>query len=464
LFTNPLSLAARLLQPASASEAALRIDLIRSINANVRPPATLLFGLLFGSFALHWVAWPQAALWAAVIAGYPIATIPLRRKVFGANYGNERAGEFHAKALLIMMPLHLVWVAYVPMCWIAGDPFNNSFLMIFLLAGLLSSIQIYGPCIYLSLPAMLIYLPVISTHFLRTGSTLDPFLPVMQILFCVLLTTVALRHFRTFRESVARRLTIEALVRDLESARDAALAANHAKSSFLANMSHELRTPLNAIIGFSKIISDGMLGPVSPPKYGQYADDIHDSGIHLLALINDLLDLSKIEAGNRELEETPIALEPLFDELCEQAKQQADSAGVSIARETPAGIRLIADDRAVRQILQNFLSNAVKYSPAGGRVLLFARFGEDGALRIGVEDHGAGMDEKSLRTALQPYSQLSHMTAVEGRGTGLGLPLARALIELHGAAFHIESAPNAGTRVWGTFGRERIETKIAAAA
>jgi two-component system, cell cycle sensor histidine kinase PleC len=444
------------LQPKSPVDAALLIELTRSVNNNVRPAGTLVFGLFFGGFALHWAPWPYVAAWTALIAFYPLLTVPLRRAIFQAHYTDAEAGRFLAKALVLMMPLHVVWATYVPMCWIAGDPANNAFLVIFLLAGLISTVQIYGPCIYLSLPALLIYAPVISTHNLRTGSMLDPVLPAIQLLFCVLLALVALRHFRTFRESVERRLTIEALVHQLEAARDAALAANKAKSSFLASMSHELRTPLNAIIGFSDIITQGMLGPVAPAKYGEYVSDIHNSGVRLLSLINDLLDLSKIEAGGRALEETPVCLAPLFDDLVAGIRYQAEIAQVAVVAETPPDVTLLADERGVRQILQNFLSNGVKYSRPGSEVRLFARPGDAGMLLVGVEDHGIGMDEKGVLIALEPYSQLSNLTAIEGRGSGLGLPLARALIELHDARFHIESAPGVGTRVWSEFPAGRV--------
>ena len=449
--STPLRIASRLLQPKTAAEASLLIDLTRSVNDNVRPAGTLIFGLFFGGFALQWTSTVNAAIWTALIVFYPIVTVPLRRRIFTHPYATAEAGQFLAKALTLMLPLHVVWASYVPMCWVPGNPGNNAFLVIFLLAGLISAVQIYGPCIYLSLPALIIYAPVISTHYLKTGSVLDPVLPVIQLLFCGLLALVALRHFRTFRESVSRRLTIEALAKQLETARDTALAANQAKSSFLASMSHELRTPLNAIIGFSDIIAQGMLGPVAPAKYGEYGRDIHTSGVRLLALINDLLDLSKIEAGTRSLEESHVGLAALIGDLVDGLLQQAESAKVRVVAEVSSGLTLVADERALRQILQNFLSNAVKYSKQDGEVSVFAREGVDGAVCVGVADHGVGMDEKSLRVALEPYSQLSHVTAVEGRGTGLGLPLARALIELHGATFHIESAPNAGTTVWAEF-------------
>jgi signal transduction histidine kinase len=462
--TRFFDIAARRLQPKTAVAANLQIDLMRSVHANVRPAGTLVFGLFFGAFALQWTGYLEAAVWTALIVFYPIVTAPLRKRVFLAPYEAGEAGRFMVKALALMLPLHFVWAAYVPMCWIDGNASNNAFLVIFLLAGLISAVQIYGPCIQLSLPALIVYVPVISTHYLHTGNRLDGFLPIIQFLFCGLLAMVAIRHYKTFRESVSRRLTIEALVGQLEAARDAALAANKAKSSFLASMSHELRTPLNAIIGFSEIITEGVLGPVAPAKYGEYVADIHDSGVRLLALINDLLDLSKIEAGRRELAETELCLAPLLNDIATGVRSAAAAANLTVTAAAAPDLSLLADERALRQIMQNFLSNAIKYSRSGGTVVLFARLTGGGALQVGVEDNGIGMDEAGIRIALAPYSALSHVTAVAGRGTGLGLPLARALIELHGAAFRIESTPGVGTRVWCEFGSDRVAAGIHKAA
>jgi signal transduction histidine kinase len=444
------------LTPPSADEARLRIEVTKSVNANIKPMATLVFGLFFGAFALQWVAWPYAVTWAVLIAGYPIATYPLRRRIFNAEYRSDQSVEFLVKAAALMMPLHVVWAAYVPMCWIDGNPTNNAFLVIFMLACLMATVQLYGSCLFLSLPAFIIFTPVIVTHYLRTGSPLDGVLPAVQMLFCIVLATTAFKHFVIFRQSFIRRLTIEKLAAELKIARDEALAANRAKSAFLAGMSHELRTPLNAIIGFSDLIGQEIVGPISPPKYREYVGDIHSSGVHLLTLINDLLDLSKIEAGKKELQNERTEISTLTNDVLILVRPQADAAGIVIATDLAPGVALFADRRAIGQILINFLSNAVKYSPHGATVTLFARRKPDGGLDLGVDDHGIGMDEEGLRKALEPYGQASHMITVEGKGTGLGLPIAKALIELHGAVFHIESVAGRGTEVWGEFPPRRV--------
>ncbi len=239
--------------------------------------------------------------------------------------------------------------------------------------------------------------------------------------------------------------------RDLAEAKFAAEEANLAKSRFLAGMSHELRTPLNAIIGFSDVIRQETFGPLSPPRYAGYIDDIHRSGEHLLSLINDVLDMAKVEAGKFELSPATLDLAALADRALTLVAPQAASGGIRLVREIAPGLAVTADDRAMRQVLVNLLSNAVKFTEAGGRVCLFAHRLDDGGLALGVEDSGVGMSKEGLATALEPFGQVQGTMMVAGNGTGLGLPIAKSLVEAHGARFCIETAPGKGTRVWSEF-------------
>jgi PAS domain S-box-containing protein len=244
---------------------------------------------------------------------------------------------------------------------------------------------------------------------------------------------------------------------ELEGAKAEAEAANNAKSRFLAAMSHELRTPLNAIIGFSDLIRNRVFGPIAPPRYASYVEDIHKSGTHLLSLINDVLDMAKIEAQKFELAHTCFALQHLAEAALLLVRPQALAKEIELADDIcDCELMLDADERALRQVLVNLLSNAVKFTPRGGRVRLFAERTDHGGLAIGVEDDGAGMTAEGLVTALEPFGQVHRDVATERSGTGLGLPLAKAMIEAHHAVFHIESELGAGTRVWGTFPPEAV--------
>jgi NO-binding membrane sensor protein with MHYT domain/nitrogen-specific signal transduction histidine kinase len=257
---------------------------------------------------------------------------------------------------------------------------------------------------------------------------------------------------------------LEATRHNLLIAKSQAEAGNRAKSNFLSNMSHELRTPLNAIIGFTDLIRQQVLGPVvGPTKYLEYIDDVHHSGEHLLSLINDILDLAKIEAGRHELEMIELDVASLLRQAVIFVQPQAKKARVTIFREGDVADALKGDERAMVQIVTNLLSNAVKFSHPGGRVRLFARGLATGGLTLGVEDEGTGMSNEGLKKAMEPFGQAAAMETVEGRGSGLGLPIVKALVEAQGGSFHLESKLGVGTRAWVEFPATRLVRRRQAA-
>jgi signal transduction histidine kinase len=232
--------------------------------------------------------------------------------------------------------------------------------------------------------------------------------------------------------------------------------ASRAKSAFLAGMSHELRTPLNAIIGFSDIIRTGIPG-TDAEKTRDYASDIYSSGQHLLKLISDILEVSRIEAGKLDLRKEELAIAEVIAGCVRLVSHRATEAGVQLtvagAAESP---RLFADETRVKQILLNLLSNALKFTAPGGLVTIGAAIAPDGAVTITVTDTGIGMTPDDIAIAMQPFGQVDSSLARRFEGTGLGLPLTKALVELHGGRLTIDSVPRVGTTATVIFPNERL--------
>ena len=249
-----------------------------------------------------------------------------------------------------------------------------------------------------------------------------------------------LRAARAFEELRANQEVLMA-------AKVAAEAASKAKTEFLANMSHELRTPLNAIIGFSTMMRDGTLGPM-PDKYQAYPGLITESGEHLLDIINSVLDIAKAESDKLVLDRREVEVEPIVRFSSDLALQMATKAQVQYAVEMPGDLpRVYADAPKLRQVLLNLLSNAIKFTPSGGRVTLKVQPDEWGGIAFLVQDTGIGMNQDNIQVALTPFGQVDAKLARKYGGVGLGLPLSKKLVELHGGTLEIESAPGAGTTV-----------------
>jgi PAS domain S-box-containing protein len=265
--------------------------------------------------------------------------------------------------------------------------------------------------------------------------------------------TPAEKYCAVFRDISAWKKVEQELI----NARQQAEKASATKSEFLAKISHEIRTPLNAIIGFSEVMMDERFGPIGNERYREYLKDIHASGGHLLSLLNDLLDLSKIEAGKLDLSFESIDLNDVAQQAVAIIQPQASRERIIIRMSLPRALPPVnADARSVRQIILNLLSNSIKYTGAGGQVIVSTAVTDNGDVALRIRDTGTGMTEQELETALEPFRQLAAARSAGAEGAGLGLPLSKALAEANRARFNIKSAPNAGTLVEVVFPVARV--------
>src|SRR5215469_12883036 len=307
--------------------------------------------------------------------------------------------------------------------------------------------------------------PVVAPLIVITFAAGDPAhiaLGVLYLAFALNLSLMARRSFASLIALIRNKAEKEKLVGRLFEANRRAESALRAKSEFLANMSHELRTPLNAVIGFSEIISGEVLGPIGNEKYLEYARDLNASGRHLLELINDILDLTKITAERLDLADEIIDVTDLIESCVRMVARRAAAQEVNlvhvIAPEV-AGVR--GDERRLRQVVLNLLTNSVKFTPAGGSVAVRASIELD-RLVIEVRDTGVGISESDLPMVLEPFGQVDNAFNRTGGGTGLGLPLTKKLVELHGGVFVIENVPDHGTVVRAILPPDRVVSSIPA--
>lgn len=345
------------------------------------------------------------------------------------------AGEgfviFHFATLLIVVAMNTMQSATLPKCLLAS-----------------------------TLPMTL----VVTVSFLKEVDPIHYTLAAMAIGaqgFFFILGNQLLKNANTMLEYRADK---DHLIAELETAnamsdeaRRRAEAANLAKSRFLATMSHELRTPLNAILGFSEIMKDEVLGPMANKNYRSYAEDIHGSGQHLLNLINEILDLSRIEAGRHELHEEPLYLDDVVEECGTMMKVRAKAKSISLHHtHEPDLPRVWADERALRQVVLNLMSNAVKFTPVGGEVRIIVGPTSDGGQYVSIKDSGPGIPEEEIPTVLEAFGQGSHAIKTAEPGTGLGLSIVQALVNMHDGKFSLKSKLGEGTEVTVTLPRARI--------
>ena len=335
------------------------------------------------------------------------------------------------------------------------------------LDGQLSRLGRYGSTVALATMAAGVAVPLHILVRKLEGLTTGP-LSIMNLFFEVMIVAAPIIFYA--RDVIAQlqksRARLDEMSRHLAITADQAKEANKAKSAFLANMSHELRTPLNAIMGFSEVMKDEHLGPVHNPRYLAYAADIHSSGRYLLGIINDILDLSKIEAGKMSVENAEqFPLRHSLEGSLAMVSDLGEKYGVHVIGELPPDhVHLVAVDRMIRQIMINLLGNAIKFTPIGGSVRVSGAALDCGGYAVTVQDSGIGMTEDEITQAMTPFGQVENKMTATHNGTGLGLPLAKAMLELHDGTLAISSMPGRGTRIVLNFPASRIRIGRSAAA
>jgi two-component system cell cycle sensor histidine kinase PleC len=257
-------------------------------------------------------------------------------------------------------------------------------------------------------------------------------------------TVADLRRSRQQLEKQAQQLV--ELAENYALEKDRAEDASRIKSEFLANVSHELRTPLNAIIGFSEMMLSGAFGPLGDDRYGEYCQDIRESGTFLLRIISDILDMARLDAGQIEIDREPLHLDLLVHETLQSYSDEAERGGIEVMTDIVPGLTLLADGGAVRQILSNLVSNAVKFTPQGGMIRVRTMRAPDG-VAIVVEDTGIGIPQNAVAKLGRPFEQVQSPLTRSHRGSGLGLAISRSLVRLHGGEIDIVSSPGVGTKV-----------------
>ncbi|HFQ14839.1 MAG TPA: sensor histidine kinase, partial [Rhodobacteraceae bacterium] len=358
------------------------------------------------------------------------------------------------------------WAAIIGLLWHPDNVASHIFILALVLIIVAIRMMLASHSLPIVYAGTLPLITVLSVLFILQRDMLHFSLAFMTICTEFFFVVLARKMHGTALSMLAFRAQKDALIAELEEAKarsDEARAqaedANLAKSRFLATMSHELRTPLNAVMGFSDVMRKELLGPHQVPAYKDYANDIHRSGEHLLNLINEILDLSRIEAGRYELKKESVSITDLGEDCLRLIQLRAKERGIELKTDFEPGMPNIhADARAIRQIWINLLSNAVKFTPAGGRVTLSVWRQIDGGACLSVTDTGAGMREEEIPQILSPFGQGSIARHRAEDGAGLGLPIVQGLARLHGAKLEIRSRLRHGTSVTIIFPPEGVLT------
>ncbi|HLI12659.1 MAG TPA: ATP-binding protein [Alphaproteobacteria bacterium] len=433
-------------------------DLADIVYASPWPTLVMVIVAAFTTAVLWHAVEPAAiAAWMAAVLAFSGVRVALWRAYRTARAAGKAVEHWPRRFAMAMLALGCLWGALAAVLALSDDVLLHAYVCIAaagLAAGAVCTYPAHVPAVDLFIWPMLVPLAAAAAWW---GDAAYLALACLTLVFAAALSLLARRAHRNIVAALETKHEKEALAQALIIARDEAEMASRAKSEFLATMSHELRTPLNAIIGFAEIMRDELFGPLGSPRYAAYARDIHGSGRHLLSLINDILDLSKIEAGRFTLAEEAVDVAAVVRGSAHVLAERAQAGGLDLALELPERPPMLrADARALQQVLLNLITNAVKFTEAGGRVTVRADLAPAGGLVISVADTGIGIAPADLARALEPFGQIETAANRRHQGTGLGLPLAKKLVEAHGGTFTIASEPGVGTVASALFPADRV--------
>ena len=444
-------------------------ELLRQFAQN-RQSASMAILLLIaavGFLSGLWTGLLLAGAWTLAVAGVHTIIIGQCRKFLNESAGQVNIGRWRARFVILDLFFGIAWMSNVVAVVRVDEGASTFILFVMLLVVAVSSMLASS----LPLAMFAATAPVtiaVALDFALRGGMHNFILAAMTVTAQAYFTMLARRLYSTTLATLEARAEKDALIGELEQAksisdeaRHRAEAANVAKSRFLAQMSHELRTPLNAILGFSEVMKSEIFGAHAVPVYKEYSADIHNSGVHLLNLINEILDLSRIEAGRYELNEEAVDLAQVVNDCHRLLQLRAHNRGIAIHEAfEPELPRLWADERACRQICLNLLSNAIKFTPQGGDIWLKVGWTAAGGQYMSVKDNGPGIPDDEIPIVLASFGQGTNAIKSAEQGTGLGLPIAKNLIDLHGGTFTLKSKLRFGTEVIVTFQPERVMSAL----
>jgi two-component system cell cycle sensor histidine kinase PleC len=445
-------------------------ELVR-LYAQTRLSASLVILLLVGAVGFmssFWTGAITAGTWTSAVLVIHAVIITKCRQFLAEPQASVNSSAWRLRFIMLDLFFGMAWM-FMLIHPVGVEEGTGTFMLFIMLLVVALSSTLAASVPMAMIAATTPVTVAVALDFAFRGTLQDYILAMLAVTAQSYFTLLTHRLYSTQLATLEARAEKDALIGELETAkaisdeaRRRAEAANIAKSRFLAQMSHELRTPLNAILGFSEVMKTEIFGPHSVPAYKDYSADIHSSGVHLLGLINEILDLSRIEAGRYELNEEAVSLVVVVGECCHLLQMRARARGLTLHEQFEADMpKLWADERAIRQICLNFLSNAIKFTPQGGEIWIKAGWTASGGQYLSVKDTGPGIPEEEIPIVLASFGQGSNSIKSAEQGAGLGLPIAKSLIDLHGGTFSLKSKLRIGTEVIATFPPERVMAALA---